>query len=390
MFFLWALPPAVAGLAKKNVILISLEMLTLDEFGVYGSTAGLTPGLDAFAKRAVVYTNARSPASWTLPAGMAVFTGEYPSRNKIVNEKMKSPAGEMTPARLGAGTVLLSESFKENGYRTGAFIGGPALSAVYDFRRGFDVFNGSEMRKLKDSLAAAGSWIEQGGSDVPFFVYVQGFDLMLRFFRDGDLTKSRGDGKDDVAVSRKVYGERLAAADKAFVDFLAFLGKKGLLENTVIAFISLHGECLGGCYTHGTDLNERLVHMPLVVYAPGVAAARVGTLVSLLDTGPTLQSAAGFKRRDKNSGQVQGMALYPFGGKKGKCRNVFSETDFLYSVQKRAVYDCSGWKYVYDTRTAGKELYNLNSDPGGLKNVYDSEPQSAARLEGELLDWLSE
>jgi len=382
---------AAAG-SRRNVIIISLDLLTIDKLGAYGRSEGLTPSLDAFSSTSTVFLNARSPASWTLPAAVSVLTGLYPSRHKMRNAGSKAENWELSDARLDRNFRVLPEVFKKQGYETRAFVGGGAYCSFYGIGRGFDKYEESDtpgIRKLESSLDAARGWLESRRDSRPFFSLVQGFDLLMQFPLPGDGLAPGQDPFANPAAGNKARDRRLMSADRAFGKFLAFLEERGFLKNTVVAFISTHGECIGACATHGTDLTEKLIHIPLIVYSPGTGGSAAGTLASLLDVGPTLISAAGLRPDKAFSAQSEGRVLYPFGGAKDECRSVFSETDFLYRVQKRAVVSCSGWKLVYDAMTSERKLYDLTRDPEERRDLFGAEPEKAAQLEGELFDWMA-
>ena len=71
---------------------------------------------------------------------------------------------------------------------------------------------------------------------------------------------------------------------------LAALASRGLDDRTVVAIAADHGESLGehGELTHGLLLYEPVLSVPLLLRAPGLAARRVDTPVSLVDLAPSL------------------------------------------------------------------------------------------------------
>src|SRR5207244_715694 len=81
----------------------------------------------------------------------------------------------------------------------------------------------------------------------------------------------------------------------AFVDYyfgrlLALLDEPPFVAHTAVVLTSDHGEAFGehGLYRHGFEVWEELVHVPLVVHIPGVAAGHVATRRSAVDLVPTL------------------------------------------------------------------------------------------------------
>ena len=66
-----------------SVILIVIDTLRADAVSAYGAAEGTTPTLDGLAARGVVYRNALSPSSWTLPSHASLFTGVGVDRHGV-------------------------------------------------------------------------------------------------------------------------------------------------------------------------------------------------------------------------------------------------------------------------------------------------------------------
>jgi arylsulfatase A-like enzyme len=91
-----------------------------------------------------------------------------------------------------------------------------------------------------------------------------------------------------------VYDATLWDLDQATGALLDALRQRGLLEETVVVVTSDHGENLGehGLFNHRFSLWEALVHVPLVIRAPGVPPQRVERPVSTVDLFATLSRLA--------------------------------------------------------------------------------------------------
>ena len=77
------------------VLLISVDTLRADRLGAYGSERGLTPNLDALARKSAVFDAAYAPAAFTLPSVSALLTGRHPRELGIW--KNESVVPEATP-----------------------------------------------------------------------------------------------------------------------------------------------------------------------------------------------------------------------------------------------------------------------------------------------------
>ena len=78
---------------KPLLVLISIDCLRADHVGAYGYDQPTTPNLDRFAEQAVVYEEAVSTSSWTLPTHMSMLTGLTPSQHGVVNLDRKLDPG---------------------------------------------------------------------------------------------------------------------------------------------------------------------------------------------------------------------------------------------------------------------------------------------------------
>src|SRR5712691_11912148 len=66
-----------------NIILITIDTARADRMGFLGSTAGLTPNLDALARQGVVFSRAYAHVPLTTPSPATILTGTYPQFNHL-------------------------------------------------------------------------------------------------------------------------------------------------------------------------------------------------------------------------------------------------------------------------------------------------------------------
>ena len=83
--------PAEGGnshLGKEyNIIFVSLTNTRADHLGVYGYSRNTSTNIDQFARKSLVFKNAFSHASWTLPVAISLFTSQYPFTHKLMNRE---------------------------------------------------------------------------------------------------------------------------------------------------------------------------------------------------------------------------------------------------------------------------------------------------------------
>ena len=169
------------------------------------------------------------------------------------------------------------------------------------------------------------------------------------------------------------------------------LDKTGQRENTLIIYMSDHGELLGdhGLIYKGCRFFESLVHVPLIISWPakGVKSIRSDALVELVDLAPTLLEAAGLEVPYN----MQGKSLLPIiTGQKDpdyhKDHVISEYNDALANMPDKshgAMYFDGRYKIIiYEGETFG-ELFDLESDPGEFVNLWD-DPNSSD-LKSELI-----
>jgi arylsulfatase A-like enzyme len=107
----------------------------------------------------------------------------------------------------------------------------------------------------------------------------------------------RLEGPAELEQFKSYYDEEVSYLDHCLGRLLATLRARGLLENTIVLVTSDHGEEFAehGHWSHGYSLHREVLHVPLVVAAPGLGP-RAGTAsthpVSLIDVVPTLVELA--------------------------------------------------------------------------------------------------
>ena len=184
----------------------------------------------------------------------------------------------------------------------------------------------------------------------------------------------------DHKLIRAAYWAMCDLIDVQVGRVLDALERSGQRENTLVIFMSDHGEMLGdhGFYLKGPYFYEPAVRMPLIVSWPGVIAAnrRSTALVEFVDIAPTLLEAAG---QPVYAG-MQGRSLWPL--LTGGVPDAEHRPD-IYSEHYGTTYPEPGRNTAYATmlRTDRHklvvmhgleegELYDLVRDPNETRNLW--------------------
>lgn len=191
--------------------------------------------------------------------------------------------------------------------------------------------------------------------------------------------------------SYAVYWGFTTLIDDQLGRLLAELEHQGVLDDTIVVFMSDHGENLGahGLW-HKMVAYEESVRVPLLVRWPkGIRpGARLSSPVSLIDLAPTLAGLCGLPAAPAWSGldlapTLAGTAEVPAD------RPLFALHrplgDWMKTVPWRMAVR-SGWKYVWHAGDRG-ELYDLASDPCETVNRIDD--TGAAPIRSALADDLA-
>ncbi len=166
------------------------------------------------------------------------------------------------------------------------------------------------------------------------------------------------------------------------------LEDSGQREDTLVVFMSDHGELLGdhGIYLKGPFFYESAIRVPLVFNWPGtIQPQTVDGLVELTDLVPTLLDAAGVPPEPG----VQGVSIWPSlkaGDGESTRETVYCEYYHampwhadLGPTQLTMVRD-DRYKLVVDHGNDGGELYDLRDDPGEVRNLWDDPDSRDVKL----------
>jgi arylsulfatase A-like enzyme len=425
--------PAIAP-PPPNVLLVVLDTTRTDALSCYGGPAGATPAIDALAAESTVYRGAYATSFWTLPSHGSMLTGLYPSEAGATSETNHLPEQVTT----------LAERLAAEGYRTGAVVRNPWLSAERGFAQGFDHYiegwrdddGRSEVAGEGAATAAGVDWIgkEFDGVD-PFFLFVNlniahmpytpPEEVFRRFasqpWSSARLARLRTiEGGwahfagafplDDIdfQILRELYSAEVAVADSLVADLLDAVRRQGALDQTLVIVTSDHGENLGehGMIDHLYSLFDTTVRVPLLIryparFAPGV---RVDEVVSLVDLVPTVLDTCGMLEAD-NDADAALLARSLCDGGHGRREAVFAENgrpiNGIRLLQRFPDFDVreidhemrmirtEEHKLVWKVGRAA-ELYDTVADPGETTDLGDVDRELRNRLLDELRLWVAE
>lgn len=338
--------PSSGHSQAPDIFVLSIDTLRADYLGVYGDQRGLTPHLDKFAARSVVFESCYSAAPWTKPSFASLFSGLYPHEHLTISKAIR--LGLETPKEsyglpLGPEVQWLPGTLQEKGYSTACFQANPGVGRENGFDRGFDRFvMASDLRPFVSASSRIGrelgfaydpfvhpeirfdserlvesflKWVQRAStSGGPMFAWLNLMEVHSphidpvierdrikkgMFFRENDHHDYPTEDREFIL---RAYEEEVRFTDGLMGVILDRLDQMGLLEGSIILVVSDHGEELferrdgwvdplwaGRRYWgHGDSLVDEVIRVPLIISASASRPGRIDTLCSLVDVVPTL------------------------------------------------------------------------------------------------------
>ncbi|HAR36979.1 MAG TPA: hypothetical protein DCR87_08825 [Acidobacteria bacterium] len=365
------------AVSSANILLITLDTTRADHLGCYGYKEARTPNLDRLAREGIRFARAYCPAPLTLPSHTTILTGLEPFRHQVRNN------GHYLPADI----KTVTETLKNRGYRTAAFVSSFSVDSRFGLDRGFEVYDDTFQadlpfktmnaeRRAGDTFSRFARWLENNYRD-RFFCWVHYYDPHLPYDPPAPY---------DQEFSDCPYDGEIAYMDVYVGRILQALEDKSLLDKTVIIVAGDHGEGLGSRVElgHGIFLYEETVRVPLIFWGKKVFTrpAVVEERVRLTDLAPTILS---WVRGEEEAAQMQGRSLETFfQGREKNDRDTVIET--FYPRENFGWSELIGiisgrWKLIQSPRP---ELFDLKSDPEERRNLFSTNQELAAELRQKL------
>jgi arylsulfatase A-like enzyme len=298
---------AVAG--RPNVVWIVADDMS-PNFGCYGETVVATPHVDRLAREGTRFAHAYVTAPVCSPSRSALITGM--EQTAIGAEHHRSGRGELT-IHLPKDVRPIPELFREAGYYT--CIGSGERRGKGTDRKGQAAKGGGKTDYNFEWDAGMYDGADWSGRrpGQPFFMQVMLSGGKLRDGQRGvEQITSRADAElggrtalaavtmpphlpDDAVLvaDRAAYLDAVRFTDAEVGRVLARLEREGLLDTTVVTFMTDHGIS----HARGKQfLYDEGTHVPLIVRGPGIPAGAVREdLVEHIDLAALSLGAAGIQ-----------------------------------------------------------------------------------------------
>jgi phosphoglycerol transferase MdoB-like AlkP superfamily enzyme len=272
---------------RLNVILITVESLSAEFLGAFGSPERLTPFLDEWVKQGLLFTNFYATGTRTI-RGLEALTLSIPPT-----------PGQSIVKRPDNGKLFnLGRVFQQHGYDTVFLYGG---RGYFDNMNAFFSGNGyrivDQTEFTPEEVTFANAW--GVSDDIIFKRTIKEADNDYRngkpfFFQIMTTSNHRPytypDGKIDIPSGTGRAGG-VKYTDYALGEFIRAAKGKPWFDDTVFVMVADH--CAGSA--RKVDLPVDRYHIPLLIYAPNyVKPGRNGTLSSQIDVAPTILGLLNF------------------------------------------------------------------------------------------------
>ena len=378
------------------------------------------------ASEGVTFSPCITSASHTSTSHVSMLTGKYPFNHSVSHLVNYNVRGQM-----------IQELLKEQGFTTGALIGGYPLTQG-DLSRGFDYFcheplvhDISEGRDryvpINVLVQQVVEWIsEQEGKDL--FIFIHSFDAHLTLrseFAGGETPE-----KDETGRYKEIE-RHLGRRERRYQEVIDFIGSQLALLNELadidlLALTADHGEKMQGehnypwvanrkgeivaSHFHEVELYEPQIIVPLMFKGRGLTQANHLSMVRTIDIAPTILD---YLEVPVPEG-TDGVSLLPMlQGREGTAiESAYSETYFAqFRQNNRHVMEMSSkykfgwvnldclvslrtphWKLICtaDNKLEPYQLFNVAEYPQEGQNLLAKEKTVAEKLFGQLTKMLAE
>lgn len=395
---------------KPNVVLIITDDQGYGDLSTHGNQWIKTPNIDQLAAQSIRLDDYHA-SPYCVPSRAAMLTGRYADRTGVHNV--------LSPDFITrADEFIISESFRNGGYATGMF-GKWHLGDNYPFgpeHRGFDqvlrhyggaigvladywdncyqndtYYENGKPTKVEGYctdvfFAAATQFIDKAAKqDKPFFVYLPTNAPHGPKICPPKYSKPYASGK--TKKVQKFYG-MIANIDENVGKLREYLKDRGLAEDTIFIFTTDNGTAGGsGIFNAGMKGKKGSTYdgghrVPFFLHWPAGGfdqERRIETLTAQIDVFPTLLDLCGMEK--PNGVEMDGTSLRPL-LEKGDHPD-WPDRILMTDNQKKELPRKWATTAVMSERWRlidNKELYDIDSDPGQVKNVFGQHPQVMAKL----------
>ena len=354
-----------------NLLLISIDTLRADRLGCYGYEVAQTENIDRLASESVVFEKCFAQAPLTFPSHVSIMTGTNPTTHNIKDNLYYKLDQKNLPT--------MASMLKAYGYQTAAVVSAAPLNKSKGLNKGFDWYSDVQditvdedskfiaERTAQHSVKIANNYLDKmTQKSTPFFLWLHLFDPHAEYKAPQRFAES----------FIHPYDAEIAYTDYCLGLLFAKLKQLGKYDNTVIVFVSDHGEGLGehGELSHGYYTYNSTVHVPLMFKVPNVAAKRCSFPVRTIDILPTTMKSLNLQNftddsTENVSNEGMDLSAHLKANLPPPSLSCYSEAYYVYHVFGWSIMTSvveGDYKYI---GTKEGELYNIVNDMHEKNNL---------------------
>ena len=306
--------PMIRSTARRrfNVVMILEDTLRADHLSTHGYARETSPARTRLMnEQGIVFLNAHSQATKTRPSIPSLMTSLYPTATGVWNFSDSLSDRYLTLAEILRAQGFVTASFIQNG-NAGPYAGvHQGFSSLRDASSIGETTEGLFGERVSD-------WLDKNG-DRNFFLYLHSVDPhgvydppppYDKWYRDAPADTLVGDKPLPKAASidpewaetpsgearRLLYDGEIRHNDSVIESFIQNLAERDLLNDTLLVFVSDHGEWMGegGRWEHHPPGNRPVIHVPFMLSYPELfkESKRLEESVQLIDAMPTILELA--------------------------------------------------------------------------------------------------
>jgi arylsulfatase A-like enzyme len=298
----------IAGLADRddvNVLFIVVDTLRAERLGSYGYERDTSPALDELARTGVRFGRHLAQSSWTKSSMVSLWTGLYPARTGITRYDDVIPEA----------ATMAAEVLREAGFQTIGLWRNGWVAPTFGFDQGFDVYQRPLAMPMPANLRRENPTLTERGTDQSLidvgseFLRVNGRQRWFLYLHLMDLHEYIYDAESALfgSTHSDIHDNSIRWTDRTIELLLENLGELGLLENTIVAIVSDHGEAFleRGIEGHARRVFRETTEVPFLLSLPfrldpGVV---VETRTQNIDIWPTIFDLLGLDPPDGIDGR---------------------------------------------------------------------------------------
>ncbi len=384
-----------------NVVLVTVDTLRTDRLSVYGYSRPTSPNIDALLRAGARFEQARVPEPLTAPSMCSMVTSLHPHEH----------GSSRNALRLKPGLISLTTPLHRRGYRTAAFVGNWTLrdeisGLAEHFGHYEEIFTRKRWFLIKgeadadDITSQTLEWVrkhQENPQKFPFLVWAHYVEPHAPYRFHKEHAEDLGINGTETSPSDR-YDTEIAFVDRSIGELLDGLSEHSRAEDTLVIFLSDHGESLGehGYWGHGRNLYEETLHVPMgITWAGRLPSQTVSAPASSLDLAPTILGLLGLPVPESFRGVDWSQVLL------GESDPVMSRTTYHQAHRGAALGDgenarrrgllevgllSRGRKETLRLKGETHRLVDLTTDPKEKRNLLEPDQE----ITPELAVWLAD